>query len=100
MISITRTVSAGGLAGRAATWYIRLLSRADAGRDRVHVISDIVAHDRNPSLLDPRAVLRRVLTRLAALGYTAKVGVELEFYLLNPDGFPFQRDIHAYSLEN
>lgn len=65
-----------------------------------HVISDIVAHDRNPSLLDPRSVLKRVLARLAAHGYTAKVGVELEFYLLNPDGSPFQPDIHAYSLEN
>lgn len=65
-----------------------------------HVISDIVTHDRSPSLLDPRAVLRRVLDRLAGLGYTAKVGVELEFYLLNPDGTPYQDDIHAYSLEN
>ena len=65
-----------------------------------HVISDIVRHDRSPSLLDPRAVLRRVLDRLGALGYTAKVGVELEFYLLEPDGSPFQNDIHAYSLEN
>jgi glutamine synthetase len=65
-----------------------------------HVVSDIVLHDRSPSLLDPRAVLRRVLDRLAALGFTAKVGVELEFYLLEPDGSPFQNDIHAYSLEN
>jgi len=65
-----------------------------------HVISDIVSHDREPSLLDPRAVLKRVLKRLEALGYTAKVGVELEFYLLDPDGSPFQNDIHAYSLEN
>ncbi len=65
-----------------------------------HVISDVVGHDREPSLLDPRAVLKRVLKRLGALGYTAKVGVELEFYLLNPDGSPFQSDIHAYSLEN
>jgi glutamine synthetase len=65
-----------------------------------HVISDIVRHDRSPSLLDPRAVLRRVLDRVAALGFTAKVGVELEFYLLDPDGSPFQTDIHAYSLEN
>jgi glutamine synthetase len=65
-----------------------------------HVISDVVGHDRAPSLLDPRAVLRRVLEQLAALGYTAKVGVELEFYLLNPDGTTFQDDIHAYSLEN
>lgn len=65
-----------------------------------HVISDIVTHDRSPSRLDPRAVLRRVLAQVAELGYTAKVGVELEFYLLDPDGSAFQPDIHAYSLEN
>ncbi|ODQ90591.1 glutamine synthetase family protein [Mycolicibacterium flavescens] len=65
-----------------------------------HVIADIVTHDRRPSLLDPRAVLKRVLARLASHGYTAKVGVELEFYLLDPDGSPFQNDIHAYSLQN
>jgi glutamine synthetase len=65
-----------------------------------HVISDIVRHDRTPSLLDPRAVLRRVLDRLAGLGFTAKIGVEYEFYLLEADGSPFQHDIHAYSLEN
>lgn len=70
-------------------------------RPRVgHVISDIVAHDRSPSLLDPRAVLTKVLARLASLGYTAKIGVEFELYLLNSDGSPFQDDIHAYSLEN
>ena len=65
-----------------------------------HVISDIVAHDRNPSLLDPRAVLKNVLARLASLGFTAKIGVEFELYLLNADGSAFQDDIHAYSLEN
>ena len=70
-------------------------------RPRVgHVISDIVAHDRSPSLLDPRAVLKKVLTRLASLGFTAKIGVEFELYLLNPDGSAFRDDIHAYSLEN
>jgi glutamine synthetase len=70
-------------------------------RPRVgHVISDIVAHDRSPSLLDPRAVLKKVLARLASLGFTAKVGVEFELYLLNGDGSMFQDDIHAYSLEN
>ena len=70
-------------------------------RPRVgHVISDIVAHDRSPSLLDPRAVLKKVLARLASLGFTAKIGVEFELYLLNPDGSTFQDDIHAYSLEN
>jgi glutamine synthetase len=70
-------------------------------RPRVgHVISDIVAHDRSPSLLDPRAVLKKVLARLATLGFTAKIGVEFELYLLNPDGSAYQDDIHAYSLEN
>lgn len=70
-------------------------------RSRVgHVIADIVAHDRSPSKLDPRAVLKRVLDRLLSLGYTAKIGVEFEFYLLNADGSAFQHDIHAYSLEN
>jgi glutamine synthetase len=70
-------------------------------RPRVgHVISDIVAHDRSPSLLDPRAVLKKVLSRLASLGFTAKIGVEFELYLLNSDGSAFQDDIHAYSLEN
>jgi glutamine synthetase len=70
-------------------------------RPRVgHVISDIVAHDRSPSLLDPRAVLKKVSARLASLGFTAKVGVEFELYLLNSDGSPFQDDLHAYSLEN
>ncbi len=65
-----------------------------------HVISDIHKPDGGPSLLDPRGVLRRVLARLAGLGYTAKIGVEFEFYLLDPDGSPFQNDIKAYSLEN
>jgi len=70
-------------------------------RPRVgHVIADIVAHDHTPSPLDPRAVLKKVLARLADLGYTAKVGVEFEFYLLNTDGSPLIDDIHAYSLEN
>ncbi|BBY30175.1 glutamine synthetase family protein [Mycolicibacterium sediminis] len=65
-----------------------------------HVISDVLRHGGHPSPLDPRGVLKRVLSRLQTLGYTAKIGVELEFYLLNPDGTPFQEDIHAYSLEN
>ncbi|MEZ0050197.1 glutamine synthetase [Mycobacterium sp. MAA66] len=65
-----------------------------------HVISDIVSHDRTPSPLDPRGVLRRVIRRLEILGYTAKVGAEFEFYLLNPDGSIFQNDVHAYSLQN
>ena len=65
-----------------------------------HVISDIVTHHRTPSLLDPRGVLKRVLARLEGLGYTAKIGVEFEFYLLETDGSPIIDAIQAYSLEN
>ncbi len=65
-----------------------------------HVVSDIVTHRRTPSLLDPRAVLKRVLNRLEGLGYTAKIGVEYEFYLLESDGSPIIDAIQAYSLEN
>ena len=45
-------------------------------------------------------MLRRVLDRLAGLGYTAKIGVEFEFYLLEPDGSTIIDEIQAYSLEN
>ncbi len=70
-------------------------------RPRVgHVICDIVTHDRSPSLLDPRAVLRGCWPGSRASGITAKIGVEFEFYLLNTDGSAFQHEIHAYSLEN
>ncbi len=76
--------------------FTRLPWRRNAG----HVICDVLRPDGSASPLDSRAVLRRVLARLASLGYSAKVGVELEFYLLNRDGSPLQDDIKAYSLEN
>ncbi|MQY02693.1 glutamine synthetase family protein [Actinomadura macrotermitis] len=64
-----------------------------------HVLADVVDHHRDPVRTSPRAVLRRVVDRLAALGYEARVGVELEFYVLNADGTPLQDGLHAYSLE-
>jgi glutamine synthetase len=69
-------------------------------RDRAgQVIADVVDHQREPVAGFPRSVLRRVIARLAALGYTARVAVELEFYLLHPDGSLAQDGLHAYSLE-
>lgn len=76
--------------------FTRLPWRPSAG----HVICDVLRPDGTTSLLDSRGVLRRVLARLERLGLTARVGVELEFYLLNGDGSPIQDDIHAYSLQN
>jgi glutamine synthetase len=64
-----------------------------------HVIADIAGHDGQPLLGSPRAALRTVIAQLADRGYTAQVGVELEFYLLGADGQPIQDGVHCYSLE-
>jgi len=63
------------------------------------VISDVVNHAGNPIPTAPRTVLRRVTDRLAELGYHAEVGVETEFFLLDPEGQPLAAAVHCYSLE-
>ncbi|WP_175410235.1 glutamine synthetase family protein [Streptomyces sp. TRM64462] len=69
-------------------------------RDRVgHVVADIVDRHGEPVATSPRAVLRRMVDRLAGLGFEAFVGVEYEFYLLDADGSLLHDDIHAHSLE-
>ena len=63
------------------------------------VLADMVDHHRHPVATSPRQVLRQVIARLARLGYTARVGVELEFFVLRSDGSLFQDGVQAYSLE-
>jgi glutamine synthetase len=46
------------------------------------VLCDVVWHDGSPVNPSPRQVLKRQVDRAAELGYTAKFGSELEFYLL------------------
>lgn len=46
----------------------------------------------------PRSVLRRVVERLASHGYTARVGIEVEFYLVDDDAVPQTDGIQCYSL--
>jgi glutamine synthetase len=48
----------------------------------VLVLCDVVWHDGSPVNPSPRQVLKRQVERAAELGYTAKFGSELEFYLL------------------
>ena len=43
------------------------------------LVADLAWHDGTPVAAAPRQILRRQLDRLAALGYTAQVGTELEF---------------------
>ena len=65
-----------------------------------HVICDI--WDEHGALLEvaPRTVLKRMVARLADLGYQARIGLESEFYLLTPSGDLPATSIHAYSLQN
>jgi glutamine synthetase len=46
------------------------------------VLCDVLWHDGSPVNPSPRQVLKRQVERAAELGYTAKFGSELEFYLL------------------
>jgi glutamine synthetase len=69
--------------------------RSDTGL--VHC--DLLDHHGDLVSTAPRTVLHRAVDRLAGLGYTASVGVEIEFYLLNSDGRPLADGLQAYSLE-
>lgn len=70
-------------------------------RERVaHVIADVNDHDGSPLGWHPRTILRTAIERLADQGIEALVGVELEFYLLEDDGRPYQNRLESYSLEN
>ena len=63
------------------------------------VVCDLVDHHGE---LDPhRAAHRaaRAVDRLAALGYAAEVGVEIEFYLLDADGRLLADGVQCYSLQ-
>lgn len=68
----------------------RVLPWGEPGERVARLICDIVLPDGTPFAGDPRAVLRRQLERAAALGYTVRTGVEVEFFLFEqaPDGGP------------
>ncbi len=63
------------------------------------VVCDLYDHHGAPVRTAPRTVLRRVADRLAALGYHAEVGVEIEFHLLDGDGRPLSDGVQCYSLQ-
>jgi glutamine synthetase len=64
-----------------------------------HVICDLVDDQRRLVAAAPRTVLRRAIDRLASLGYRAKVGVEVEFHLLDDGGTPLVGGMQTYSLQ-
>ena len=58
------------------------------------VVADLQRHD-SPVAVSPRAALRRAVGDWEALGYRPMVGVELEAYLLEPDGHGGWRPLDA-----
>ena len=57
----------------------------DADNRICRVICDITMPDGSPFPGDPRGVLKRVLERAAALGFTMNAGMEAEFFLFRTD---------------
>jgi glutamine synthetase len=53
-------------------------------------LAGLAEHDGRPFFADPRALLRRVAGRFAALGLRPVCALELEFYLLKDPGAPGQ----------
>ncbi len=53
----------------------------------------------SPVPVDPRRALQSVLAKVDDLGYVAKVGVELEFYLLDPETkLPVDKGVQVYGI--
>ena len=65
----------------------------------VYSFSESVGTDHQPVAIDPRASLVRVLQKASDMGYEARIGTELEFYLLDKDTLkPRDRGIQVYGL--
>jgi glutamine synthetase len=62
------------------------------------VLGDVVDHDGNEVPHSPRAILKRQLARLAAMGLTAKMASELEFYAFD-DSYAAAREKHYRDLK-
>src|SRR5688500_14915186 len=54
-------------------------------------------HHHEPIPHSPRAILKRQIERLAALGYTCNAATELEFYLFDEDYRTISRKGHAHA---
>lgn len=63
------------------------------------VVADLVDHHGERTRTAPRTVLQRAIDRLDSLGYQAAIGVEIEFYLLDPSGEPLADGVQCYSLQ-
>ena len=69
-------------------------------RRRARLICDVHGPDGEPSLSDPRSILKRVLARADEQGWTCNMGPELEFFLFKrnerPGLRPVPHDVGGY----
>ncbi|GLZ00963.1 glutamine synthetase family protein [Actinoplanes sp. NBRC 103695] len=65
------------------------------------VFCDVVDRDAQPVPLDPRLILKRAQGRLEGAGLDPRIGLETEFYLLDPETLrPRSERIPVYSLHD
>ena len=62
------------------------------------VLGDVADHDGNELPHSPRSILKRQLSAVKALGYTAKMASELEFYVFD-DSYAAAREKHYRDLK-
>ncbi|MGW7545271.1 glutamine synthetase family protein [Streptomyces sp. NPDC054770] len=67
----------------------------------VQVLGEVLDPTGTPSTLDPRAALHSVLDEFAGLGYTVKLALEMEFYLLDPaTRKPHGTEVNCYAIDD
>ncbi|HOT92741.1 MAG TPA: glutamine synthetase family protein [Anaerolineae bacterium] len=78
----------------------RVLPWSVPERRRARIICDVYTTDGKPLPSSPRSILKRVLERATAKGYTYNVGPELEFFLFKRNGdsplVPVPHDVGGY----
>jgi glutamine synthetase len=78
----------------------RMLPWSVPERRRARIICDVHTTDGKPLSSSPRTILKRMLERVSAMGYTYNVGPELEFFLFKRNGdtpfLPVPHDIGGY----
>lgn len=62
------------------------------------MMCDIYMNEREPFVGDPRYILKTVAQEIAQQGYACNVGPELEFFLLNADNAPIDKNAY-FSVE-
>lgn len=72
-----------------STFQVMPFDEDDPELRTARMFCDIVMPDGNPSMADPRQILRRQVQVAAESGLNCQVSPEIEFYIVEEEGFPF-----------